>query len=242
MRNKLCFLLLLFVTFIFPMQGQIQNNALLRVFMLRVGNFTGSGFTLERGGKQYLITAKHLVNSLPQKGATIEVYGAASWEDLKVNIITCKSPDVDIAALELEKPISVSFELEPSTKGMVFGQDAYMLGYPFGLHPLAMGGKTIPFIKRVTVSSMDQSNKDSVVWYFDGFNNPGFSGGPVVYWDRNNPNKMKVAAIISGYRPDTAEAVVNGQQVSTNILVNSGIVIAYDIQHALDAIDASPGK
>jgi hypothetical protein len=72
-------------------------------------------------------------------------------------------------------------------------------------------------------------NVVAVVWYFDGFNNPGFSRGPIVFWDCE-VRKMKVAAVISGFRNDTAKAIVNGQQVDTNTLVNTGIVIAYDMR------------
>ncbi len=33
------------------------------------------------------------------------------------------------------------------------------------------------------MSAIDATHPDAVVIYIDGFNNPGFSGGPIVFWD-----------------------------------------------------------
>jgi hypothetical protein len=33
------------------------------------------------------------------------------------------------------------------------------------------------------MSAIDNSNPDAEVLYIDGFNNPGFSGGPIIFWD-----------------------------------------------------------
>jgi hypothetical protein len=74
-------------------------------------------------------------------------------------------------------------------------------------------------------------------WYYiDGFNNPGFSGGPVLYWEFAT-RTYKILAVVKGYRNDTAKILINGKQVETNILVNSGILASYSIQHAIDAIE-----
>ena len=77
---------------------------------------------------------------------------------------------------------------------------------------------------------------EAVVYYIDGFNNPGFSGGPVLYWEFSS-HTYKILAVVKGYRNDTAKILINGKQVETNILVNSGILVSYSIQHAIDAIE-----
>jgi hypothetical protein len=74
--------------------------------------------------------------------------------------------------------------------------------------------------------------------YIDGFNNPGFSGGPVIFWDRTE-SKWKILGVVKGYREEPAKVRVGGKEVDTNILVNSGILSAYDIRHALEAIDTT---
>ena len=93
-------------------------------------------------------------------------------------------------------------------------------------------------MKRGSRPAVDASNPDVVVFYIDGFNDPGFSGGPVIYWEFTT-HKYKVLSVVKGYKPDTAKMMINGQQVDTNLLVNSGILVSYSIRHAIDAIEKS---
>ena len=88
------------------------------------------------------------------------------------------------------------------------------------------------------MSAIDASNPDAVVVYIDGFNDPGFSGGPIVYWDFKK-RAYRIVGVVSGYKNDTAKTIVNGQQVDTQLLVNSGILISYSIDHAMKAIKDS---
>src|SRR2546425_8245954 len=102
--------------------AQVQSNALVRVFYMRVGNETGTAFTMEQDNRQYLVTARHLVSSLPPKEAKIEIFRMADWRELIVNIIYCKSKEVDIAVLEITNDISPRFELESDRKDVLVGQ------------------------------------------------------------------------------------------------------------------------
>jgi hypothetical protein len=45
--------------------------------------------------------------------------------------------------------------------------------------------------------------------------------------------------VVQGFRSDTAKLLVNGQQLDTNVIVNSGILTAYSIKHAINAIEAA---
>ena len=221
-------------------QAQVASNALLRVFEIRVGNITGTSFTIERHEKQYLVTARHIVGGLSPKNAEVEIFQGSDWKKLKVDILLPKNPNVDIAVLKIPEPLSITYEFVPDSKGVFFGQEVYFLGFPHGLHTSALGTQ-IPFIKRATLSAQDRTDPAGTVWYFDGFNNPGFSAGPVVFQDMND-KKWKVAAVVKGYVEETAKAHIGQQDVDTNILVNSGILVGYDIQYALDAIDAATEK
>ena len=93
-------------------------------------------------------------------------------------------------------------------------------------------------MKRGSRPAVDASNPDVVVFYIDGFNDPGFSGGPVIYWEFTT-HKYKVLSVVKGYKPDTAKMMINGQQVDTNLLVNSGILVSFSICHVIDAIEKS---
>ena len=112
----------------------------------------------------------------------------------------------------------------------------YFLGFPDGLHSYYPSGEYAAFVKRGTASAVDSTNAESIILYVDGFNNPGFSGGPVAFLDKKN-NQWKIAAVVSGYRSENAKIKIGRNYTNTNVLVNSGILIAYSIQHALDAID-----
>ncbi len=237
MRKSLAMILLL-IAVCSVCKAQVLSNALLRVFYIKVGENTATAFTMEQMGRQYLVTAKHVISGLPQRGAHIQVFQMADWHELTVNIIYCKSKDVDIAVLEIPKDISVRYELEPDRASVLMGQEVYFLGSPYGLHSLYSNGEYAPFIKHGVMSAIDGLDPDTTVLYIDGFNNPGFSGGPIVYWDSTH-SKMKLLGVVSAYKQEQAKTKVGKSEVATNILTNSGIVIGYSIEHATAAITES---
>jgi len=57
-----------------------------------------------------------------------------------------------------------------------------------------------------------------------------------MFWDFSS-HTFKILGVVQGYRPEAAKVKVNGQDVDTQILVNSGILIGYSIRHAVDAIE-----
>ena len=40
----------------------ITSNFIHRIFRIKCGEFMGTGFTIDVDGKQYVVTAKHVVN------------------------------------------------------------------------------------------------------------------------------------------------------------------------------------
>ena len=69
------------------------------------------------------------------------------------------------------------------------------------------------------MSAIDATKPDAIVIYIDGFNNPGFSGGPIVFWDFSQ-HVYKILGVVQGYKEDSAKVVINGQHVDTQLLVN----------------------
>jgi hypothetical protein len=116
-------------------------------------------------------------------------------------------------------------------------QQVWFFGYPFeGLGSHMNDGRLIPFMKRGTMSAIVGTNPDAVLLFIDGFNNPGFSGGPIIFWSFSS-RKYEIIGVVQGFRTDTAKAVINGVKIDTNILVNSGILVGYSIKHAIQAIE-----
>ena len=75
--------------------------------------------------------------------------------------------------------------------------------------------------------------------FLDGHNNPGFSGGPVVFKEPNK-NEFKVALVISGYRYTHEPIFIGDQQVPLAYHYNTGIIVSYGVKHAVDVINENP--
>jgi hypothetical protein len=211
-----------------------QTNILYRVVFVRTKSLSGTAFTIERNGKQYLITARHLVKGLPPKDAQIEVLVNGSWTTLKGNIILPKNEEEDVAAFTLSHDLTVKFDIGVTTL-IAPGQTGYFLGYPHGWYTNASGVR-LPFVKRLSLSAVAETKNGTVFYYFDGFNNPGFSGGPITFYN-SQTSMWDIVAVVSGFEPEAAKKLVGKEYVDTTTFVNSGVIVGYPLQPALDAID-----
>ena len=224
------------------------SNVIYRVLRIRTPTDTGSAFTIEVDGKQYLITARHLLEGFGSQGE-IELWMEDRWSRIPVRAIYPAKETVDIAALDAGRPLTVTFPLEPSAGGLTLGQQVYFLGYPYGLGtagsaaPAPPGFGEIPFLKSGIVSAMDDRDPEAGLLYLDGHNNPGFSGGPIVFW-HDESRRFRVAGVVRGYRNEALPVLKKKNlddpraQAHNDLYTraNSGIVIGYDIRHIIDAI------
>lgn len=229
-------------------QDAVPAEMLLRTFFVKVGGATGTAFSIEYKGKIYLVTARHVANGLPESDAIIQMRQSDQWKDFHtVKTILPRSGDADIAVFETNETIPRPYTINPASKsgGIAMGQQIWFLGFPLegiGTHGSGVvNGAFLPFMKRGTMSAIDNSNRDATLLYIDGFNNPGFSGGPIIFWNFTTHN-YEIIGVVKGYRTDTAKVEVNGKVLDSNVLVNSGILIGYSIQNALDAIDTDIEK
>jgi len=248
-------------------EAQLTSNVLRRVRLIRPTNSKthGTAFTLEVDKRQYLITAKHVVAGLKAED-TLQIYKAKKWKTLKVKVLRCDNP-IDIAVLIPPTQLTVTFALEPTMKGIQFGQDVYFAGFPYGLFTDGWQSP-IPFMKKAILSA--SFKRDGVIRiYLDGHNNPGFSGGPIVYRDLRNKGTFtfRLAGVVSGFRRDFNPVLQpekikeeeikpedraknriiqkDGQLLRLNdteqmVQINTGIVVGYSISHALDLIHKNP--
>lgn len=228
------FALLLFGGLPAVAQDAVPIEILKRTMLIKWGDEAGTAFKTESHLQIYLITARHIVQGIPKSNATLKVWNLNKWEDLHItDVIYPKSEQVDIAILKTEEKISAPYEITASGE-TTFGQVVWFLGYPFYLRTRGSNFE-IPFIKRGTMSAIDATNSDAVILYIDGFNNPGFSGGPIVFWSFSD-HAYRILGVVQGYRNDTAKTLINGRAADTPILVNSGILLGYSIAHATEAI------
>jgi len=232
--------------------AQIPRNVLSRVFQIRVPAGTATSFILEDGDKQHIFTANHVVEDLGDH-ARIELMSDEKWVSLDVRILhgDTKCEDVAVLIPEHKEPLLKADPL-PRIKDFLIGQDAYFLGYPYGLamqatkvHLSAALVKHAYFSALVRCSDLTPgTSDDKFVILLDGFNNPGFSGGPVVTRDSNNPNRpFEVVGIISAYRAESTPISVNGQNaIGASVPTNTGIIVAVGVDRAFALIEADRAK
>jgi S1-C subfamily serine protease len=205
-----------------------------RVVMIKVGDRQGSAFTVERSDRQYLITARHMVRGLPAQNASIEISVHGAWKKFDGDVVLPREEDVDIAAFTLSQDLTHRIDMELG-KSITLGESGFFFGYPHGWHTDFEGGY-VAFVKRLSLSGLSHPVGHSPFWYLDGFNNPGFSGGPVAFYDYIKGH-WAIVAVISGFQPEAAKKRVGAAYVDTETIVNSGVIVAYPIEPILDALD-----
>jgi hypothetical protein len=247
--------------------SQAPSNMLRRVLMLQVGQIQGTGFSIDVDGRQYLVTAKHVIAALKTgTDGTIQIKRGDSWVTLNVKAFLCEG-NIDIAVLVPPRQITVSEPLEMTMDSMFVGQEVFFGGYPYGLHTSGAANALYPiaFIKKAVFSAPVVEDGIRII-YLDGFNNPGFSGGPVVYQDMST-HLYSVAGVVSGYqtefgavynRVEIKQADANpddvrfGRVISENghwyrldetqnlVRMNTGIIRATNIAYAVELIRKNP--
>src|SRR6266478_10181835 len=197
-------------------RAQLTFNVLLRVLMIQTLTGQGTGFTVDVDGRQCLITAKHIVAGLkPEDTVQIWKYDKShkpKWVSIKVKIFMCDDP-IDIAVLIPPEQLTVSFPLEPTREGMMYGQDAFFLGFPLGMYSDVKTSFELPyplaFVKKGVISAeQDEGNVRRII--LDGFNIFGFSGSPVVFRNLNRGNEFgyNVLGVVSSFTSDDGPVLV----------------------------------
>jgi hypothetical protein len=216
--------------------------------------------------KHVLTGAEHPpYGSIKSKSERVKILRGQQWLTTEFAILD-PGEDIDIVVLApsrllLSNPLP---SLIPSSNGVVLGGNCQFLGYPYGAGwPIKFDlGTSVwyPYVKHCGVSAMAQGDKR--FWTLDGINNLGFSGGPVTYL--TGP-QQQVFAVVSGYLTEPTDVVTSPlskppappqppaqrklSQASTKteggktkqlVNVNSGFILAFDIQYAIDAIHKSP--
>jgi len=213
-RRSLIFLLLFFASL--SVQGQMISNVWERVLLVRVGGIgpsaeTGTAFTVDVDGRQYLLTAKHVVAKLATNDF-IEYARAGKWVRLPVQVFKCDDP-TDIAVLVAPYQLTTAFEFPVDTSKIAYGQDVYFLGFPYGITlngTNVNGTLPLPFIKRATYSNRSAKcrPKHSVLILLDGYSNAGFSGGPIVYKDPSSQSRdYRLLGVASGFQPEVTDVM-----------------------------------
>lgn len=228
----------------------VNKSVLTRIFRIRYGENFGSSFAIEVDSRQYLITAGHVVPGI-KDGDSVELEASeAEWKPYKVQaVIRPSDASIDVVALALPSLIVPPASIIPTFAGALYGQDVYFLGFPYNLATFVNGWSPIPFVRKGIWSA-----SSGYLIYIDGINNPGFSGGPVLFEDYNT-HQLKFGGVVQGYEGDyqpvmrapehdtrPIDKIPRSQLEKTGEFVpeNAAIVRAYSINPIVEAIRKKP--
>lgn len=219
----------------------ITTNVIDRTFNIQVGNSIGTCFTIDVNSKQYLVTAKHVVKDL-NGTCDIRIFHENQWKNIQVTVVGHCKGDIDISVLTAQLQLSPTNPLEATSARLAYGQDVFFLGFPYGMKG-DVGSLNrdfpLPFVKKAIVSCMYITDNGTQINLLDGHNNPGFSGGPVVFKEPNK-NYYKVASVISAFK-FTKEPIYEGDNLlPLSYIYNTGIIYSFGIKHACDLIELNP--
>ncbi|QNN77259.1 trypsin-like peptidase domain-containing protein [Pseudoxanthomonas mexicana] len=219
----------------------ITSNVYNRVFFIKAADY-GTAFAIDHNDKQYLVTARHLVDSSNQR--TIKFFFNRQWVDIEVELIGLGSGETDIAVFRANVLLCTKeLFLEPSSKDMAISQDVYFVGYPYKMWTDAgnsMNGRPCPFVKKGILSSAFVGDDGVPRMYVDALNNPGFSGGPIVFQPPSKTD-FKVAGIVSKFKIEFEQVIdPDGDHTEMTVAYNTGFLIGYDISKAIEIIDRNP--
>ena len=198
----------------------VHQEVFKRVFAIKCGGSTGSSVVLDVDGKQYLCTAKHVVaehveaehveaehveGSEPRP--PVKVFLEKDWSDVNLQLVGCGTHNTDICVFAPGiRLVDDPYDVFATSQDITYGQEVFFLGFPFWLSQISnavIGRYQVPIVKRGIVSGMLGGKNEVKRLIIDGLNNPGFSGGPLVYVPLENPRlAWRVAAIVTSYIPE----------------------------------------
>jgi hypothetical protein len=151
-----------------------------RVFNVQTFAARGTAFAIERGGRQYLVTASHIFENLADQDE-LQIAQSGGYFPLPVQMVG-RSTQHDVLVLTATKQLCSRFGVLATPIRLMTGQDAHFLGFPGEeILPVANGdGYPMPLVKRATISAIVLT-EDGSDFLIDGIITKGFSGGPLVY-------------------------------------------------------------
>jgi len=212
-------------------------NIIERIIFIKYNNNYGTAFTIEVDNIQYIITAKHIVEGIKQNDY-ISLFHNNQWKKIEVKNIKFKNPKVDAIVLVPNIKVTPLTKLEFTSNNIVFGQDVYFLGFPFGLKA-EVGSLNnnfpMPFVKKGICSNIDNKNPEITGIWIDGYSNPGFSGAPIVFRDISTGN-IKIAGVLIGYLPETIDVIDEKNGTESHVKINSGLIYSINIDAIIKLI------
>lgn len=213
----------------------VPTNILERIFHVAHNGSVGAAFTIDISDRQYIVTAKHVVEGLQSNGALTVMYGG-QWLAVDIGDVWFSPTGADIALICPRQQLSPAHPLiVGSAASFYLSQQIYFLGFPYGLRldlGKASNNYPLPFVKTGIISSFTAADPGGQIIYCDGHNNPGFSGGPIV--TVGSDRQVQVIGVISGFRHNDDPIMLNGVATGLTYRANTGLVIGYGLGEVVE--------
>ena len=221
----------------------ITSNVIHRVFRIRHGASEATAFTLELDEREYLRHGEARGQRLDER-ANDRRFRKWSLQPREATLVGHAVGDRDISVLAFKTVLTPPGLPMPATsKGVIYGQDVFFLGFPYGFvghYAFGPEGFPLPFVKKAIVSLLDRDT-----FLLDGHNNPGFSGGPVVFREAGKVD-LNVFAVVSGFQAVNEPVYVGDSPVYAGagepvvFRYNTGIIVTWSVDFAVELIKANP--
>lgn len=217
-------------------------NALSRTLHVKCGPRSGSCFAIDVDGRQYLVTATHLLKAQTE-GAVVDILHGGKWKPLHVQVVGQGPAQVDVTVLALKFRIALpELGIVPSMEGLELGQDAFCLGFPraeWREHAAQAQRFPTPFVNKVCVAALPDGSSAVRTVYLAGQAGPGYAGGPVIYQAAGG-GEARIAAVLSTFECDGEPVYLGADHMHVSARHNPDLLVSYDVQHALDVISLNP--
>lgn len=203
------------------MAASVTRAPIQRTLLIKRGNSLGTAFTFDRNDREYIVTARHVVDGI-QGGDSIEIRHERQWKKARIEVIGVGRGRVDVTVLRHPARLTPNRSLEEGD--LTLGGAVAFLGFPFGWN---MGledlnnGYPMPFVKAGIVSAILGSPIHTIL--IDAHGNRGFSGGPLIV---DEATTSKVVGIVCSAPPDPETEE------------HAGFVMAIPFRYAIELIDA----
>jgi hypothetical protein len=126
-----------------------RADHLQRVFHVRSGRNLGTAFSIDIDGRQYLVSALHVVEESVTT-ASLEIHRGNAWTPYVVNTVG-SNPEADVLVFALQERIAGPGlnDIDVNSKGCAAGQAVFFLGYPLGIRGVVVHpGFPLPLVRR----------------------------------------------------------------------------------------------
>jgi S1-C subfamily serine protease len=216
----------------------ITANVIHRTFQIGYKSRSGTAFAIDVDGRHYLVTARHVIEPFDGTGA-IEIFANDAWQPIAVTLVAHGKDGIDVSILAPERELAPkNLPVTVASTGLVYGQDVFFLGFPYGVLSKLKhgpGGYPLPLVKKGIMSAFAGHE-----YLIDAHGNSGFSGGPLVFAPAHIGMAQTIAGVVTDVTTVREPVLKDGEPSGLEFEENTGIMTTVGIEVVLELIRGNP--